>query len=70
MTRICAISIHYIRLTTTSYKGSGTDRYLTEIAWPITVIYEGNDTDRHIINAQALGKSMIGASKLYNAIAH
>lgn len=43
---------------------------MMEIVSPVTVTYEGNDTDRHIINAQALGESIIGASKLYNSVAH
>ncbi len=40
------------------------------IVSPFAVTYEGNDADNHIINAQALGESIIGASKFYNAVAH
>ncbi|WP_293006894.1 hypothetical protein [Nitrosomonas sp.] len=40
------------------------------IVSPMSITYEGNDADRHIINAQALGESIIGASKLYSSVAH
>jgi hypothetical protein len=37
---------------------------------PVTLNYEGNDTDKHIISARPLGASIIGASKLYTSVAH
>lgn len=37
---------------------------------PFTVKYEGKDADQHIIKADMLGHSIVGASKLYNSIAH
>lgn len=40
------------------------------IVLPFAVTYEGNDADQHIISAQQLGESIIGASRLYNAVAH
>lgn len=42
----------------------------TAIVLPFAVTYQGKDTDQHIISAPALGESIIGASKLYNAVAH
>ncbi len=41
-----------------------------EIVTPFAIAYQGKDTDRHIINAQDLGYSIVGASKLYNSVAH
>lgn len=41
-----------------------------EIVSPFAVAYQGNDADRHVVDAQVLGVSILGASKLYTAVAH
>jgi hypothetical protein len=41
-----------------------------KIISPIEISYKGSDADIHIVNAQALGESIIGVSKLYTAVAH
>lgn len=43
---------------------------VTEITQPFLLRYEGKDTDRHEIDAQSVGVSIVGAAKFYNAIAH
>ncbi len=43
---------------------------MTDFISPVPVIYTGNDADRNVINAQALGESLLGASKLYTAVGH
>lgn len=43
---------------------------MPEVIQPFALTYIGNDADRHELNAQSLGISLIGAAKLYNAVAH
>ena len=43
---------------------------MKKIISPIEISYKGSDADIHIVNAQALGESIIGVSKLYTAVAH
>lgn len=40
------------------------------IVTPFAVTYNGNDAEKNVINAQSLGESIIGASKLYTAATH
>lgn len=40
------------------------------IVTPFSVTYDGNDAEQNVINAQSLGESIIGASKLYTAVTH
>ena len=40
------------------------------IVTPFAVTYDGNDAEQNVINAQSLGESIIGASKLYTAVTH
>ncbi|WP_025041828.1 DUF7946 domain-containing protein [Nitrosospira briensis] len=40
------------------------------IVQPFLISYNGKDANQHIIHAQQLGESIIGAAKLYTAVAH
>lgn len=43
---------------------------MNKVISQFAITYDGNDADNHIINAAALGESIIGASKFYNSVAH
>jgi hypothetical protein len=42
----------------------------TTVVSPFAITYDGNDADKHIISAAPLGRSIIGASKLYTTVVH
>ena len=41
-----------------------------ELVSPFLVTYRGGDADRSILEAESLGESIAGASKIYTAVAH
>lgn len=43
---------------------------MDELIAPFLVEYSGRDTDRHIIQADLFGKSVVGGARLYTAVAH
>lgn len=43
---------------------------MQEIIPPFTLKYDGNDADRHEMDAYQYGLSVLGAAKIYNSVAH